>query len=1212
MFGYSFAAIASQSTFRPASQSKFIENLGADNLPWVILGASMIIGLIMTGYARLMSVLPRRWAIPIVQGLMAASLVVLWLLFGTYPRPVSIAAYFIQLFMGVLLLSQFWTLANFVYDARQAKRLFGFVYGGAPLGGIVASWLVGEYTERFGTTNWVLVSAGFVVLCVVIGAIIMYREEPHEDAAPDPGSEAKSGVAWGEAIGLLARSRHLQIVALVIAFAAVGGSLVGQQLSMAAQVFKGQTSTDALTTFFAQVQLWMSTIAFVMQVWLTSRIHRLLGIGFALLVLPISFGATGVVMLLSAALWAPALARIADQSLRYTVDKTSREILFLPLPQDLKLKAKPFVDVTVDRLAKGLGAALALVLIKPWGLGLGVEGWQKLSYASLVITVLWVMMAVVARRGYLSAFRQSLERRDVEPGGLRLDVADLSTIETLMTELASPDDQRVLYAIEVLESLDKHNLITPLLLHHESPAVRARVLQAFAGAAPEAAGQWLVSIQKMFADDSATVRAAAAQALANIRHESVVDVLRPCLEDRDPRIATTAAVALARGGRFEDVERSEQLLTQLATSTGDASVAARREVAAALRHVSDTRFRPLLVLLLGDSHPDVAAEAMRSVRALGTAEPLFVPTLVSLLGHRTLKSGAREVLVGYGREALDVLDYLLRDRDEDPWVRRHIPATIARIPCQKSMDILVGALGERDGFLRYKVIAGIEKLHRDDPALIVPSDPIEALAIKEGLRYFNSLTLHYNLVEGATLPGDSLLARALQEKMARGLDRVFCLLGLIYPAGDIAAARHALERGNRRARASASEYLENILSAPIRKRLMGVLEDLPLEEKVRRANVALKTRPRQVEDTLLRLVNDEDQVLAAVAVALADEWKVLGLADDLEHLLVHRRPEDQCVTEAASWTLAGWRLAPGQRRAPSSGPLPVVQVVARLHAMPLFASVSVDELFRIAALGRQTTFEAGRMLFEQGAVPERLQFLLDGGAISRTADGRTRDLRAPCPLGLAELLEGRPMPEAIRTSTTTVCLALDSTDMWALMVDSAELVRGLFGLLASGPEFASRCVLRGRTPTDLGAFSHGGLTPIEKVLALQRVPAFATVGAADMRHLASIAREVPLDAPTIAGDPGQPAVHVILAGRVSFESTSGDTVTSAGPGDVIGMYETLAGRPVNLGVRVREPGRLLRIDGEELFDVVEQRPYLLQQIFNALFRGRVDRVPPQP
>ena len=95
----------------------------------------------------------------------------------------------------------------------------------------------------------------------------------------------------------------------------------------------------------------------MIQVTLTSRIHRVLGIGFALLMLPVSMGAAATLILLNRALWAPSVGRIIDTSIRYTIDKTSREVLFLPLPADLKYRAKPFVDVTMDRLAKGVGRA---------------------------------------------------------------------------------------------------------------------------------------------------------------------------------------------------------------------------------------------------------------------------------------------------------------------------------------------------------------------------------------------------------------------------------------------------------------------------------------------------------------------------------------------------------------------------------------------------------------------------------------------------------------------------------------------------------------------------------------------------------------------------------------------------------------------------------------------------------------------------------------
>src|SRR5262249_5469458 len=158
-----------------------------------------------------------------------------------------------------------------------------------------------------------------------------------------------------------------------------------QQLNMAAgALVKG--GEDAITQFLARVTVYISLIGFLIQIGVTTRIHRTLGIAFALLILPVSLSATGVVMLALPVLWAPALARIADSALRYTVDKTTREVLFLPLPLDLKYRAKPFVDVAVDRFAKGVGAALALLIaIKVFHLT-----WPQLSYLSLVVAAAWV------------------------------------------------------------------------------------------------------------------------------------------------------------------------------------------------------------------------------------------------------------------------------------------------------------------------------------------------------------------------------------------------------------------------------------------------------------------------------------------------------------------------------------------------------------------------------------------------------------------------------------------------------------------------------------------------------------------------------------------------------------------------------------------------------------------------------------------------------
>ena len=96
----------------------------------------------------------------------------------------------------------------------------------------------------------------------------------------------------------------------------------------------------------------MSIAGFVVQITLTSWIHQSMGLTFALLLLPVGFASTAFVILVSGALWAPVIARCLDTTLRYTVDKTTRELLFLPLAADLKYRAKPFIDVRwIDRRA---------------------------------------------------------------------------------------------------------------------------------------------------------------------------------------------------------------------------------------------------------------------------------------------------------------------------------------------------------------------------------------------------------------------------------------------------------------------------------------------------------------------------------------------------------------------------------------------------------------------------------------------------------------------------------------------------------------------------------------------------------------------------------------------------------------------------------------------------------------------------------------------
>ena len=287
------------------------------------------------------------------------------------------------------------------------------------------------------------------------------------------------------------------------------------------------------------------------------------------------------------------------------------------------------------------------------------------------------------------------------------------------------------------------------------------------------------------------------------------------------------------------------------------------------------------------------------------------------------------------------------------------------------------------------------------------------------------------------------------QKMDRTRDRIYTLLALIYPWRDIAAAEWTMLHGESRARASASEYLDNILTGQLRKRIMPIIEDLPHDEKVRRGNVLLKTRPRDLEETLLQLINDDDQVVAATAIELVRELKLWDAR--------RRRRARAGVPRSARLVCVRVRFV-GAGRAAHAG-LAAARAVARAAARlrdrrpasercRSSLATSVDELFRIANASKQVRHEAGTVLLQEGVVPATIHVLLDGRVAASRADEAPTTMDAPAAFGFVEALQGAQIRRTIRTLDVAVTLAMSADELRTLLADNTALVRGLFTTLA--------------------------------------------------------------------------------------------------------------------------------------------------------------------
>ena len=137
-------------------------------------------------------------------------------------------------------------------------------------------------------------------------------------------------------------------------------------------------------------------------------------------------------------------------------------------------------------------------------------------------------------------------------------------------------------------------------------------------------------------------------------------------------------------------------------------------------------------------------------------------------------------------------------------------------------------------------------------------------------------------------------------------------------------------------------------------------------------------------------------------------------------------------------------------------------------------------------------------------------------------------------------------------------------------------------------------------PVDVNAV----IDPITAATLLEGLPALSKVSPEEMLALTTIVSEVKAVSGTnIFAEADPPAFHLLISGSLSIASAEDDSVVSAGPGDVVGLYQMLSGKPLLHRGHCLEDTRALRVQHDDLLDLLMQRPDLQRQLLGSLFRG---------
>jgi AAA family ATP:ADP antiporter len=236
-------------------------------------------------------------------------------------------------------------------------------------------------------------------------------------------------------------------------------------------------SKDALTSFFGTIAFYGGILALLVQTLFTGRFLKKFGVGYTVMLLPVAFLVSFLLVAAWPALWAVTVLKLIDGGLSHSAHRSGMELLYVPISEKQRAAIKGVIDLLVDRAGRALGGVLLLVLTVSLSLSIT---WLSLVAAGFLVA--WVTITFVVRKDYVDAFRVALEKKVVQPEGIDIRSLDLTMIRSLVQALSSDDERQVLYALDLLRQTHpgywRNSL--PTLLEHPSATVRSRAIGVLA------------------------------------------------------------------------------------------------------------------------------------------------------------------------------------------------------------------------------------------------------------------------------------------------------------------------------------------------------------------------------------------------------------------------------------------------------------------------------------------------------------------------------------------------------------------------------------------------------------------------------------------------------------------------------------------------------------------------------------------------------------
>lgn len=428
-----FLLLTSYYLIKPVREALILSGGGAEAKSYLVGAMAIILFFLVGGYAKLVSRYERTRLITVVTGLFIACLVAFWAL-GRAGVPYLGYAFFIWVgIFSVMVVAQFWSYANDVYNNESGKRLFPLVAFGGSVGGFAGAAIAEKLLEYFSVMEMLLWAGALLLACIALTNVIsrkVWGKAAMEARQRELTAKAKTGEKREkESLGfdLLLRHKYIGLIALLVLMLNlvnttgeyILGSLVEdygitetetaveQAVSAGAPLtFKNQEMGDptavenqeayqgsVIGSFYAGFFFWVNLLAMGLQLFVVSRLIKYGGVKAGLLWLPIvALGTYALIFFLPVIRFAR-IGKTFENASDYSINKTTLQMLFLPTTHDIKYKAKQVVDSFFHRIGDVFSAGIVFL-----GTAVFTFGTQGFAALNLALIAVWLVVVVLIVR----------------------------------------------------------------------------------------------------------------------------------------------------------------------------------------------------------------------------------------------------------------------------------------------------------------------------------------------------------------------------------------------------------------------------------------------------------------------------------------------------------------------------------------------------------------------------------------------------------------------------------------------------------------------------------------------------------------------------------------------------------------------------------------------------------------------------------------------